>query len=214
MQPTINHIETFCKSKRITINAGKTQELIITNKTYINNNPLTFQNTKIKPVNEAKFLGITFDKKLNFKKHIKNISTQAKVRSTKLKSLYNQKYGPCKKTMIRLFKIFIRPLFEYGNTAIITISDNNLAEWEQIQTNFIRYILNIPRVSNNMILKLGNVPTIRNRTNQLAVKWFNNLTIKNNTPILNFINDFTKDYKKFDKYKSPHQIIKSLKTLP
>ena len=33
MQPTINHIETFCKSKRITINAGKTQELIITNKT-------------------------------------------------------------------------------------------------------------------------------------------------------------------------------------
>ena len=115
--------------------------------------------------------------------------------------------------MIRLFKIFIRPLFEYGNTAIITISDNNLAEWEQIQTNFIRYILNIPRVSNNMILKLGNVPTIRNRTNQLAVKWFNNLTIKNNTPILNFINDFTKDYKKFDKYKSPHQIIKSLKTL-
>ena len=105
MQPTLNHIATFCQQKRISINADKTKELIFKRTRYTENKtPLTFQGKA--------------------------------TRATKLKSLYNQKYGPCQSTMMRLFKIFIRPLFEYGHTATITISKKNLETWESIQSQF------------------------------------------------------------------------------
>ena len=109
--------------------------------------------------------------------------------------------------MIRLFKIYVRPLLEYGHISTMTASKSALHPWEIIQTTYIRYILKLPKISNKTTLKLAYIPSIRNRLNKLSINWHKNIYINNNTPIINFINQHVKNYHTFDKYNSPHKII-------
>ena len=55
--------------------------------------------------------------------------------------------------MINLYKIFIRPNFEYGNTALRTADNKYIYKWEQIQMNVLRSILNLNRNMNNDVVR-------------------------------------------------------------
>ena len=138
LQKSLNSIAAFCGKSRISLNENKTTELIITGrvhkytKKYIP--PLQIHKKPI-PINKhAKFLGVTFDQSLTFLKHINITVAKAKSRAQQLHKIFNQHYGPSPSTMIRLYKIFIRPLFEYGHTATIPGTDNTLGIWETNQT--------------------------------------------------------------------------------
>ena len=89
--------------------------------------------------------------------------------------------------MLRLYKIYTRPLFEYGSTATISATDNALAIWETNQTNYIKKVLRLPNISKENILKFGNAPTIRSRINDLTLRWYTNLYKNDNAPIIEFI---------------------------
>ena len=114
--------------------------------------------------------------------------------------------------MIRLFKIFIRPLLEYGHITTITASTSALKPWETIQTKYIRYILHIPFISNITLRKYAYLPTIKDRLNKLTINWYKNIHKNNNTPIINFINTHVKNFHKMDKHNSPIKIIENLLT--
>ena len=111
--------------------------------------------------------------------------------------------------MIRLYKIFVRPLFEYGTTATTTASKNTLKTWERTQIQYIKYILNTSNISHKNMNKYANLPTVQNRNNHLLVKWFEK-SLTTNTSICDFIDNQVKDYKSFDKYKSTYRIIREL----
>ena len=213
LQKYMNQIASFCGKSRISLNEKKTCELIFgrVNK-YIEENTTTLKlhNKKIPTTKHAKFLGVTFDQNLNFKQDIKNIASIAKTRETRLYSIFNQKYGPSKQTMIRLFLIYIRPLLEYGHIATITTTDETLKQWETLQTRYIKYILDLPNISRVNTLKYANLTTIRTRLNKLALKWYKNLYTNNNTPMINFIDNETKNYNKMDKYNAPYKILQKL----
>ena len=139
-------IAAFCGKSRISLNEKKTCELIFGRvPKYIKETTpvLQLQNKNIPTTKHAKFLGVTFDQNLNFKEHINHIATIAKTRETLLYSIYNQKYGPSPNTMIRLYKIYIRPLFEYGSISTITASNTALKPWEINQIRYIKYILHL-----------------------------------------------------------------------
>ena len=76
--------------------------------------------------------------------------------------------------MIHLYKIFIRPLFEYGHTATISATNNAIGIWENNQTQFIKKVLNLRNISKENIRKFGNITTIRTRINDLMPKWYTN----------------------------------------
>ena len=76
----------------------------------------------------AKFLGVTFDQSLTFLKHINITVAKAQSRVHKLHKIFNQHYGPYPSAMIRLYKIFILPLFEYRHTATISATDNAIGK--------------------------------------------------------------------------------------
>ncbi len=215
LQKSMDHIAAFCGKSRITLNEKKTKELFFTGRVHPQSMPcykdLTLHNKPIEATRQAKFLGVIFDSNLSFTPHINIIASRAKARSTNLYKISNLKHGPSPTTMVRLFNIFVRPLFEYGHTATITTSKSCINKWEIIQTKFIRHILQLPNISNNTTLKYAYQPTIRTRINHLALQWYNNIYINNNTPIIHFIANHTKDYNSFDKYKTPLKIIKQLK---
>ena len=211
LQPTINSLLEYAAKWRIGLNANKTNELIFGYRKpkITNSNKLNINNQEIKITEKAKFLGITFDKNLTFKQHIKITNNKAYIRTTKLKSIYNKHHGPSEKTMIRLYKIFVRPLFEYGTTATTTASKNTLKTWEKTQAHFVKYILNEHSISHKNLNKYANLPTIKDRNNNLLMKWFEK-SITNNPSIQNFIEEHVKDFESFDKYKSPYRIIREI----
>ena len=171
----MNRIASFCGNSRISLNEKKTCKLIfgqVRQFTKETSPPLQLHNKNIPTTKHAKFLGVTFDQNLSFRKHINIIASKAKTRATLLYSIYNQKYGPSPTTMIRLFKIYVRPLLEYGHISTMTASKSAIQPWEVIQTTYIRYILKIPKISNKITLKLAYLPSIRNRLNKLSINWY------------------------------------------
>ena len=200
------------RKSRISLNENKTTELIITGrvhkytKEYIP--PLQIHKKPIPTTKHAKFLGVTFDQSLTFLKHINTTVAKAQSRVLKLHTIYNQHYGPS--TMIRLYKIFIRPLLEYGHTATISATDNAIGIWENNQAQYIKKVLNLPNISKENIRKFGNISTIRTRINDIALRWYTNLYKNDNSPIIEFIDTQITDYHKMDKHDSPYRKITQL----
>ena len=214
LQKSLNKIAAFCGKSRISLNENKTTELIITGrvhkytKEYIP--PLQIHKKQIPTTKHAKFLGVTFDQSLTFQKHINITATKAQTRAHQLYNIFNQHYGPSPSTMLRLYKIYIRPLSEYGSTATISATDNALAIWETNQTNYIKKVLRLPNISKENIRKFGNAPTIRSRINDLTLRWYTNLYTNDNAPIIEFIDTQITDYHKMDKHDSPYRKITQL----
>ena len=89
--------------------------------------------------------------------------------------------------MINLYKIFIRPNFEYGNTALITADNKYIYKWEQIQMNVLRSTLSLNRNMNNYVVrKCVNISFISERIKQLAKSWYKKAII-NNSDIKEYI---------------------------
>ena len=92
-------------------------------------------NVKLKAEKIVRFLGIILDHKLTFEEHIKDKVNNTRKITSSFYSLRNKKYKIPEKAMINLYKIFIGPNFEYGNTALITADKKYVYKWEQIQMN-------------------------------------------------------------------------------
>ena len=89
--------------------------------------------------------------------------------------------------MINLYKIFIRPNFEYGNTALITADNKYIYKWEQIQMNVLRSTLSLNRNMNNDVVRTCvNISFISERIKQLAKSWYKKAII-NNSDIKEYI---------------------------
>ena len=169
LQHSMNQIISFCGKRRISINENKSFELIFRKHSRITTaevtaKPILFPNTPIPFKSSGKFLGITFDQQLSFKNHITQIKSKAKHRTMRLNTLHSTKYGPSHTTMILLFKIFVRPLLEYGHIATITakphlikhhaldkffayhasttITPESSQTYQQYKTDFINYRIN------------------------------------------------------------------------
>ena len=89
--------------------------------------------------------------------------------------------------MINLYKIVIRPNFEYGNTALITTDNKYIYKWEQIQMNVLRSTLSLNRnMNNDFVRKCVNISFISERIKQLAKSWYKKAII-NNSDIKEYI---------------------------
>ena len=206
LQSSINQMTLFCGKRRIAINDSKNFEIIIKppsakNKTLTP--ALLFDNTEIEIKSSGRFLGLVFDDKLNFDEHITTQFQSARTRTMQLSTIHSEKFGPSEKSMLNLFKIFIRSILEYGHIALITTEPNQLKSWEIIQTKFIRFVLKSPKINNEFTLKLANMPSIRDRINHLAYIWFHK-TQKNNKDVKEFID--TK-INKLSQLKTPYSLI-------
>ena len=208
LQQSMNQIITFCGKRRISISEEKSFELVFRKRSHISQaektlTPITLHTTPIQIKTTARFLGVHFDNKLTFREHITKIKNRAQHRILRLHTIQNQQYGPSNKTMVRLFKMYVRPLFEYGNIALFTAQPNHIKPWEILQTKYIRTILNKTYLNNNNTRKFAYLPTIAYRLTELAHKYYNKNHI-HNSPINKFI---TNTIKQNSQKKTPYSII-------
>ena len=97
----------WCAKWRIKLNPVKTKAIIfsrsaLARKTELN---LKLYSETLKIYPQVKFLGITFDSQLNFKKHFEDILDRCNTRYHCLRLLVNKKWGPSPATLTQIYKL-------------------------------------------------------------------------------------------------------------
>ena len=115
LQQDLLKLAMWCAKWRIKLNPTKTKVIIfsrsiLARKTELN---LTLYSETLKIYPQVKFLGITFDSQLNFKKHFEETLDCCNTRYLHLRILVNKNGGLA--TLIQIYKQCIRPIFEYGS---------------------------------------------------------------------------------------------------
>lgn len=110
LQNSLNILEGWCRRWRVRLNGEKSNLLFIsrTRDKDDENYSLHLFDDIVRPVESAKFLGVTIDSKLSFKKHFESICNRASKRLNVLKVLSNA--GVEAPILIRLYKCYILSL--------------------------------------------------------------------------------------------------------
>lgn len=79
---------------------------------------------ELKLTNEYKFLGVTFDSKLKWTYHVKEIKAKATRNLNIIKMLAHSKYGSDRKTLLKIHTTMVLPVLDYGNLVYSTANKN------------------------------------------------------------------------------------------
>ena len=145
VQKSLNNLEVWCRKWRVKLNGEKSHLLFIsrTREKCDENYAIQLFNDTVRPTNCAKFLGIEIDSQLSFRNHFDSIHARASKRLSVLRVLSSAKTEPA--VLLKLYKIYIRPLFEYGSSAFVAASRTQLSRLQNIQNEAIRISLSLPR---------------------------------------------------------------------
>ena len=113
---------------------------------------------------QVKFLGITFDSQLTFKKHFEDILDLCNTRYNRLRLLANKKWGPSPATIIQIYKQCVRPIFEYGSLSTITASDYIISKIQWLQNKSIWLALHFPKyICTKLLHDSTGLPHVKDR---------------------------------------------------
>ena len=141
---------------------------ILARKTELN---LKLYGETLKIYPQVKFLGITFDSQLNFKKHFEEILDRCKARYHCLRLLVNKKWRSSPATLIQIYKQCVRPTFEYGSLSTITASDYIISKIQRLQNKFIRLALRLPKyICTKLLHDSTGLPYVKDRLLSCATK--------------------------------------------
>ena len=146
LQTSMDALTLFNSDHRIILNCTKSVRMLFERRKSNRLKPqgVNYKGQVIPSSSSVKFLGITFDSALTFRSHFLTVATLARHRLLKLNSIFSTTYGPSTSTLIRLYKFYIRSLFDYGAPATCVASFSIQLSWERIQTHFISRALSIP----------------------------------------------------------------------
>ena len=129
----------FSETKTVTIHFWKGRD-IADPTIYINK-------TRVKAVNETRFLGLIFDKKLNFKSHIKDLKTRCQKSLNVLKVVSHTDWGADSKVLLRIYQALVRSKLDYGCIVYGSATKSYLKELDVIHNSGLRISLGAFRTS-------------------------------------------------------------------
>ena len=153
-----NELNRWCISKKLTINASKTNFILFhtINKPIPNNfMEITTERMIIKRVNSFKYLGIALDETLNWSVHV-NILCESLV---KYFGIFNHnKYKVTPKVARQIYYAFIYSRIQYRIEVYSRFSETHTNRLQVIQNKFTKLILKLDRLTaTNMLHKEINV---------------------------------------------------------
>ena len=118
-----------------------------------------------------KFLGITFDSKLTFQKHFEDILGRCNTRYHCVRLIVNKKWGPNPSTILQIYKLCVRPIFEYGSLSTITASDTIISKIQRLQNKSIQLALRLPKyISVKLLHDSSGLPYVKDRLLSCATR--------------------------------------------
>ena len=99
---------------------------------------ITLNNKDIKIEDPAKFLGVIFDSKLNWKPHIDYIVTKCKKRINIMRAVSGYRWGASKRALLSIYRALVRSVLDYGDVAYATASATQLKRLQNVQSEALR----------------------------------------------------------------------------
>jgi hypothetical protein len=157
---------------------------------------LSLYGIKIPKESNPKFLGVVFDRRLNFEAQINHIRTKTSERISILKILSFDKFWSLNKILlIKLYKSLVRSVIEYSSTIIDSISPSFLKKLEAIQNNSLRAIFQMnweEKIPVEELRRKAKVESIKERLKKLNELYIEKALVSNP-----FIEQLIDDYLDF-----------------
>ena len=164
LQKGLDLLEGWCRRWRVKLNASKSKLVVFSRQKQNNeeNFKVALFNDVIGPTEEARFLGIEFDRRLSFKNHIEDICAKANQRLNVLRALSRAGVSP--HITMRLYKMYVRTLLEYGSSSFLVSLKSNMEKLQKIQNEAIRICLRLPRyIRIDLLHEYAGIDTIAER---------------------------------------------------
>ena len=165
LQLAVNCLEGCCRRWRIKLNGSKSNLLLIHR---LNENPkddlcIQLFNDIIQPCSSARYLGVQLDSRLRFKEHFDSLETKATSRLNLFKLLVKNSVE--NRTLIRLYKTYLRPLLEYGSLSFLPA---RLTQLQKTQNEFLRLSMRLPSyLRSDLLHQSAGLETIKERLKSL-----------------------------------------------
>ena len=139
-------LETWLKGNKLSLNVAKTNSMLISTKQkhkILKNRDedlkLKIRKKELEVIQKTKYLGVTIDNSLNWKEHIKTVSTKV---SKAIGFLRHSKTFLPQETLKTLYKGIVEPHFRYRCSVWGCAGSNELNQLQKLQNRAARILIN------------------------------------------------------------------------
>jgi len=148
LQTSLHHLAKWANKNGFKFSTSKTVCMHFCNRRGLHLDPELFLNNKLIPVVEkTKFLGVMFDKKLNFKAHIDYLRVKCQPAIHLLRTVSRMNWGADRETLLRLFRALVRSRLDYGAPVYGSARPSYLLKLKPVQNQALRLCLGAFRTS-------------------------------------------------------------------
>lgn len=144
LQEAADNLEEWYRTWRINVNANKSSAFFSTKRRLKPNGEVKIFNEIIPWRDKAKYLGITYDRRINWSENTKITIAKAKSAMARLYPLINRKSKMDLNNKILLFKTIIRPILTYGAPTWAYMTPVNLRALQVVQNKYLRMATDSP----------------------------------------------------------------------
>ena len=184
LQQSINRIEDWATNNGFKFSKSKTQCVHFCKLRRIHNDPVLYlYGSPIPVVEESKFLGVIFDRKLSFIPHIRYIKAKCLKALNLLKVLSNMSWGADRSTLFHLYRSLIRSKLDYGSIVYGSARKSYLQMLDTVHHQGLRLALGAFRTSPVTSLHVeADEPSLYLRREKLSLQYAIRLAANQRNP--------------------------------
>ena len=208
LQRCLNKVETWATENGFKFSKTKTQCVHFCQLRGLHPDPvLNIYGSPIPVVEEAKFLGLLFDKKLSFIPHIKALKAKCLKALDVLKVLCNTNWGGDRSVLLNLYRSLVRSKLDYGSIVYGSARKSYLKCLDTIHHQGLRLALGAFRTSPvESLYAESNEPSLYTRRENLSLQYTTKLAANPKNPAHSCV--FNPKYERF--YNNTPSAIKPL----
>lgn len=189
LQGCLNRIQTWADENGFKFSESKTVSMHFCNTRILHPDPhLTLYNSPIPVVEQTKFLGLIFDRKLSFIPHINYLKDKCLKAMNLLRVVAHTDWGADTATLLRLYRSHIRSKLDYGCMVYGSARGSYVATLDRIQNQALRLCLGAFRTSPTSSLHVeANEMPLHLRRKRLALNYTLQLQSNPSNPAYNCI---------------------------
>ena len=147
IQLAADRIQAWAEKWCVTINKEKSATTLFTLSTKQKAGIVKLGDTPLREDQEARYLGVVFDKRQTWKGHINGAETKARRKLAILRKLAGTSWGANISLLRNVYQGTIRPHLEYGSTSWATSAKTNLQTLDKVQNQALRLITGAMRTT-------------------------------------------------------------------
>ena len=173
LQSCLNKLQKWCDENGFKFSPTKTVCVHFSQRRGLHPNlSLTLSGIPIPVVDQAKFLGVIFDKKLNFKAHIERVKVKCLKALNLLKVVSKMDWGGDRRVLLKLYRSLIRSKLDYGSIVYGSARRSYLQKLEPIANQSLRIALGAFHTSPIESLRAeANEPSLSLRREKLSLQY-------------------------------------------